>query len=171
MLLNWVDIVLLIIVGISAVLSLARGFVRELLSLLVWAGAFFAAMRCAPQFVNYFHSFSNSPSVQYALSYICVFLVVLLCGMLIAALLVRIVQKSELDLTDRLLGLVFGAARGLVLVMLVTLAVNATGLAKQSVWKQAYFVPYLTHAVQWTKQHIPKELLSLPNKNAADVKN
>ncbi|MGJ3495134.1 Pur regulon 18 kDa protein [Piscirickettsia salmonis] len=159
--LNWVDIVLLAIVGISTVLSLARGFVRELLSLLVWAGAFLGAMRYAPQFADRFHYFSKLPSVQYAISYICIFLAILLLGMLIAAILVRLVQKSELDLTDRLLGVIFGAARGLLLVMLIVFAVNATDFAKQSDWLGARLVPYLTQTVQWTRAHIPKELLSL----------
>ncbi len=41
---NWADITIISIIVLSAVLSLFRGFVREVLSLVAWVVAFWAAM-------------------------------------------------------------------------------------------------------------------------------
>lgn len=120
----WVDYIIIGVIGLSALISLIRGFVREALSLAVWVLAFFVAWTFFRELAQHLTWFSL-PSVRLGVALAILFLTTLLVGGLVNYLVGQLVDKTGLTGTDRLIGMLFGAARG---VLLVTLLILLAGL-------------------------------------------
>lgn len=155
---NWVDWIIIGIVLLSALVSLARGFVREALSLLVWIVALWAAFRYHLDFANAFLSSIESSSIRTPLGFVAVFLAVMIAGGIINFILSGMMYRTGLSGTDRLLGLVFGAARGVLLSAVLILVVEMMGFSENSAWEQSQLAPQLEGIVQWLHNLIPEEV-------------
>ena len=136
------DLAILGIIGLSAVLSLFRGFVREAVALAGWIAGFWLAFNYMHVGAAGFAGWVGSPFVQLSLGF-----VVLLGGVLVAAgvagrLAAKLVNVTGLGGTDRVLGMIFGAGRGAVIVAgLGNLAgVVAAGLGLGALEKFAGFI-------------------------------
>jgi membrane protein required for colicin V production len=114
---HWIDLLVVAIVGASAVFAVYRGFVAETLSIFAWAAAAFATLYFAPSAAPLLGS-SMSPVAAMVVAYIAVFLVVLIPLSFISARFADNVQQSSVGPLDRSLGAVFGIVRGLILVSL-----------------------------------------------------
>lgn len=115
---TWIDGAVLIIVLLSAAFSAVRGFVREVLGVGAWAGAAVAAVKffpvVQPEIASLLPASMKNLTVYGAMAV--VFLIVLIVLSLISALIGGLVRDSALSGLDRSLGLVFGAARGAMIV-------------------------------------------------------
>ena len=109
---NWVDVVVLAIVAFSGMLGFMRGLVREILGLIAWVGAAFAAIWFFPQLQGLSRRAIANPDIADPVAFGVVFLLVLIVLSLLARTLSRAVRHSALGGLDRTLGLVFGLARG-----------------------------------------------------------
>ena len=158
------DWVILAIVVVSAGLSLFRGFIQEAVSLIAWVSAFIISSRYYEQLSDKL-TFSNNPAVTHTVACILLFIATLvvvgLCGRFIRAL----VNTAGLSGTDRLLGMVFGVMRGL-LVVCVILALMQIGfklhilsfVADAPFYRDSVFIPELQRIVDWFFTHSPNEL-------------
>ena len=121
---TWVDLVVLGVVAVSGLLALARGFVREVLGLGAWAGAagfaYWGMPLARPQFARWI----ASPEWVGAATAAALFLGSLLVLMVVSGWIAGLVQGSRLGGLDRTLGLVFGLARGALLVVFAYIAVG-----------------------------------------------
>src|SRR3990172_875312 len=131
------DYAVLAIVGISVLLSIIHGFVRELLALASWIVAFLAAQNYAADFSPLLPAAVTSGPVRILVAFLSIFLVVLLAMTLAANLLSRLFRAAGLGLADRALGAVFGLLRGFAIVMVVVLLAGLTALPRQPVWREA----------------------------------
>ncbi|MGG7055514.1 CvpA family protein [Nitrosomonas sp. ANs5] len=131
------DYFVLGIVSISALLSITRGLVREVVSLLAWVIAFFVASRYSVEIEPFLADFVEDPSIRMLSAFVVTFFVVLLVSMLGAQLLSTLVRSVGLGLIDRMLGAAFGFARGLVIVLFLVLAAGFTPLPQQPFWQEA----------------------------------
>lgn len=122
--LSALDIIVLILVGGGAVLGVWRGFVTEILSLFAWVAAIIAVKLFYPPAVLYLTKPVGSASGAAVLSFALIFGAVFICGKLIAGSLGRRTRQSVLGPLDRLLGLGFGALKGVLLAILIFLAAN-----------------------------------------------
>jgi len=114
---NLVDLIVLLIIAVSALLGLSRGFVREMLGLVSWVLAGWGAYRFGPQLVPYSEKLTGNPDLAGIVAYGAAFLALLIVLSLASNLVGRIVRFSALGGLDRTLGLVFGVARGAVVLM------------------------------------------------------
>lgn len=121
---TWVDGAVLLIIVLSALFSMVRGFVREVLGVGAWAGAAYAAVRLYPLVQPYVNSVLPAKNFVVYVSMGVVFLVVLILLSLLSALIGGMVRDSPLSGLDRSLGLVFGAARGAFIVCLAYIALS-----------------------------------------------
>ena len=112
----WVDFVIPVIITISAGISLARGFVREALSLVGWVAAFWVALRFSNSLAELFLSSITIPSLRIVIAFTILFVLTLILSALINHLASHLVDKTGLTGTDRLIGMIFGIARGGVLI-------------------------------------------------------
>ncbi len=134
------DIIVLLLIGGGVVMGLIRGFVTEVLSLFAWAAAIFALKLLHGPVAGLLVHVVKSPSGAAVLSFVLVFAVVFLGGKMVAASLGQRTKKSVLGSVDRLLGLGFGAVKGLIGVTLLFMAGNLVfdlihgGLAPRPDW-------------------------------------
>jgi membrane protein required for colicin V production len=154
----WVDIAILAIVGISAVLSLLRGLVREVLSLAAWVIAFWVARTFNPVAANWVSGWVRMPSGQWLLGFGLLFFGTLLAMGVINFIITRIVAATGLTATDRLLGVIFGVLRGVAVVTLLVFLAGFTPMTKDPWWAQSMFVPKLVPAAHWLRAKIPPEI-------------
>ncbi len=131
------DYIVLGIISLSALLSITRGLVHEIISLLAWIIAFFVASRYSIEAEPFLSGLIENESVRMLTAFAVTFFVVLLVTMLISRLLSAVVRSVGLGLIDRMLGALFGVARGLVIVLFLVLAAGFTPLPQQPFWQQA----------------------------------
>jgi membrane protein required for colicin V production len=128
---TWIDGAALGVVVLSAAFSMVRGFVRELLSVFAWIGAALAALNLSGYVQPYWNSILPMKNLVPFLSVGSVFVVTLILLSLIAAFISGTIRDSALSGLDRSLGLVFGVARGLILVCAAYIVLSVTVEASQ----------------------------------------
>lgn len=131
------DYAVLTIVGLSVLLSVIRGLVREVLALLAWVIAFVAANLLAGELAVLLPPEVPSDELRLLAGFAGVFLAVLLLMSLLAIFASKLVKSAGLGVEDRVLGGVFGLARGALVVMILVLAAGLTSLPRQPVWRDA----------------------------------
>src|SRR6478672_4170039 len=111
------DLILLVVMLISALLAMVRGFMREVLSIASWAAAalltLYAYPRLKPVVLQYF----SNDIVASAITVGGVFLGTLLLVSVITIKISDTILDSRIGALDRTLGFLFGLARGLVIVV------------------------------------------------------
>ncbi len=156
--LTWIDIVLLVILGLSAVMGLWRGLVTEVMSLVVWIGAGWLAFAAGPAVAAMFEPHIASPTARWALGYASIFLAALMVGALLVWLIQRLVKSTGLSGTDRLLGLGFGLARGAFIGCLLVLLAGFTPLPQEAAWRDSPLLPGFSRGAAWLGQWLPEAL-------------
>ncbi len=114
---NWVDVLVFAIVALSGMMGFVRGMVREVLGLAAWAGALFVAVTFFGQAQGVLRRVIANPDIADPVAFGALFLVVLIASSLAARAVGGAIRGSVLGGLDRTLGLVFGLARGAVLLM------------------------------------------------------
>jgi len=153
---NWPDYAILGAILISLLVGALRGFIKEVFSLAVWAAAFIIAYQFAGDVAGMMENQVSLPSARTAMGFTGLFVAVLLIGGLLNYLLGRLVESTGLSGTDRLLGGVFGAARGLVLVVAVLLVSGFTPIPADPWWKESPTIGRLMPFVNWTSTFLPE---------------
>jgi membrane protein required for colicin V production len=121
---TWIDAAALLIVVLSALFSMVRGFVREVLGVFAWVGAALAAFRFYPLVQPYVNSVLPMKNLVVYVSMGVVFLVTLIVLSIVSALVGGFVRESALSGLDRSLGVVFGLVRGAVIICLAYIALS-----------------------------------------------
>lgn len=156
--LNWIDYSILAIIIFSTLISLVRGFVREVLSLIIWIGALWIAYKFAGVVADQFLNTFEVGGLRYPLAFFIVFLLVLIIGAILSYAVGRLVYQTGLSGTDRLLGLAFGLARGVLLVGVLLLGAALTNLNQHPAWAQAKILPQFSGLVNWLYAMLPEKI-------------
>lgn len=111
------DAILIVIMLISALLAMVRGFSREILSIVSWGAAAVGAYLLYPQVTPFAQTYISNETVAMAASALGVFLLILIIVSFITLRIADFIIDSRVGAVDRTLGFLFGAARGLLLVV------------------------------------------------------
>lgn len=140
---NWADWVIILVLVISSAISLKRGFAKEALSLLVWLVAFIVATWFSPDLAPHLSAYASTPSSQQMASFATLFIVALLLGSAINYLLASLVKVAGLSNADRALGVIFGLARGALIITAVVLYVPlAIPIDQDPWWQESALIPH-----------------------------
>jgi membrane protein required for colicin V production len=153
---NGFDLALIAIVALSTLFAFARGIVRELIALAAWVAALIAAFVYAGTVANWFSGLDMSAAGKHVLAFALILIAVLVAGALVARTLSGAVKAIGLGFVDRLLGAVFGAARGVAVVVLFALVAGLTTLPKQDWWQNAMLGRPLAEAALALKPYLPR---------------
>ncbi len=153
---NWLDYLLIAIVGLSAAISLVRGFVREAISLAGLVAAFFAAGHFSPVAAGWFTPWLKMPALSEIAGFAAIFALVSLAFGLLGWLAGRLVDAAHLTATDRTLGLFFGAARGVLLVGLAFLIYTSLADRPGDWVRQSRLAPYAIRLADTIGRWIPE---------------
>lgn len=137
---HWPDIFILAVIGISALLSLFRGLIREVLSLVGWLVAGWVAFKFAGPLALQMAGIVSVPSVRMALAFIGLVLAVLLVFGVLNFLLSKLIESTGLSATDRILGVIFGVARGIAIITLLVMLAGLTPVPRDPWWRDSQFL-------------------------------
>lgn len=151
---NWADYCILGVLALSVLIGLWRGLIAEVMALVCWAAAFTVAWLFGERLAAQFTSI-EVPSVRLLVGYGLCFLGVLIAGALLAFVLRKLVAGSGLSGTDRLLGMLFGLARGVLLVLLAVLLLGFTPFPRDPWWRQSQLMPSFQHGAEWLSAKLP----------------
>jgi membrane protein required for colicin V production len=152
------DIAIVALLVLSVAWGIWRGFIREVLSLAGWVLAFLAANAVAAPLGDALPDSLASAEVRVLIAFVVVFFFTLSATTLAAMLISKLLKSAGLGGVDRTLGGVFGLARGVVILLAITIAAGLTSLPRDSLWKQSLGAGMLARAVLQLKHWLPPRL-------------
>jgi len=158
------DYFILAILFISAGLGFIRGIIKEILSLIAFVAAFLGALNWGPllaKFVGGILSFH--PLLLSAISYVVVFIIVLLVVGMLNLLLSTLINKTGLTPADQGLGAIFGLLRGVVIILAMVVLANYTALQHEPWWNNSQLLPIAELGISQIKHWLPVTATWLPN--------
>ena len=154
-----VDLLVFAILGISALLGLSRGLVREALGLGSWLLAAYAAYQLGPNLQPALRQAFGNPDLADPFAYVLVFVAVLIVLSLVSNLVGRIVRVSALGGVDRMLGLLFGLGRGALLLVATYIPLGI--MLPPDHWPapvlHARTLPYIYKSAVWAADELPAQ--------------
>lgn len=166
---QWIDWAILIVIGLSAGISLLRGFVREALSLAGWILAFFVAKGFYQEFSSLLESSIETPSLRYAVSWAALFVLTLTVSGLINYILSQLIEKAGLSGMDRIMGMAFGALRGVLLVSVAVLLLREfTPVEHDKWWIKSELIPHVEILGNWFYDQVDEVLPGVTSRLSSD---
>lgn len=142
------------IIVISSLISLSRGFVKEALSLVTWIVAGAVAWMFGGALSEHLAPYIQLPSGRVIAACAILFVVTLLLGALVNFLISELVRVTGMSGTDRVLGMVFGGARGVLLVVLLVGLLSLAPVQQDPWWQQSVLLPHFLIVADWSKNTI-----------------
>jgi len=151
----WVDYTIVGLIAISLLIGLARGFVKEAFSLLTWGVAFWVALNFSRELSLLLQSHVALPSARVAVAFLLLFLGTLMVGSVLTFLLGELVKTTGLTGSDRFAGMIFGLARGLLVVSALVLLAGLTPLPEDPWWRESQLIPPFQKLALWLRAQTP----------------
>jgi membrane protein required for colicin V production len=154
----WVDYLIMGIILVSSGISIVRGFIKEVLSLVSWALSFWVALTFHPQLSNLLIDYIATPSIRLFTAFFSLFIVTLILSALVNHMISSLVEKTGLTGTDRSLGIIFGLVRGVAIVTLLVLIAGATPMPGDSWWQSSLLLEYFEKMAIWLQTLLPADI-------------
>ena len=151
------DYLIIILVLLSLIWGFFRGFLREAISTF----SVIIAVACASIFadtVSPIFSWWESTQVRYYAAFACIFLFVLVLGIIISRITGVLAKTLGLGFFDRIMGGTFGALRGVLIVIVALFLVNKTDITKASWYKASVVAPQFNTTISWMNNHFPSDI-------------
>lgn len=136
------DYILLSMLLVSGLIGVLRGLIREALSLAIWVAALWSAARFGQDASRLFTTMLDDPLWQLWAGRLALFVGVLFAGSVLAWIVTYFVRRSVITGTDRVLGMLFGIARGVILAGILVLALDLGGFSAEPWWRESKLLPY-----------------------------
>ena len=127
---NGFDLALVTVVALSTLFGFARGVIREVIALATWVAGFILAIEFAGPLADQLPWLDVAPVLKQAFAFGLILIAVMIAGAVALRAFSGVVRAIGLGFTDRMLGSVFGVARGLVAVVVFALIAGATALPR-----------------------------------------
>src|SRR3984893_1443250 len=163
------DLIVIGIVGSSAVLAFWRGLIRVVMSLVALIAAVLAAIQFSPAVAAMLPALGD-PVTRYLAAFALIFIAVALVGALLGWVLSRAIRAIGLGFVDRLLGAVFGVARGVLIVVIAVLLAGLTTVPRQEWWENALPPPPLGSPPRSARPWLPQALAKRLDYGPGDAK-
>lgn len=151
---NWTDYVIVVVLGLSVLVGLWRGLISEVLSIVCWVLAFWVAWMFGERLAEKFTAVEVA-SARLMLGYAVCFFGVVMAGAVVSFVIRKLVAGTGLSGTDRLLGMFFGLARGLLLVVAAVLLLGFTPFPRDVWWHESRLLPSFERGAQWLAAQLP----------------
>ncbi len=155
---SWIDLVIIVIILISALISLVRGFIKESISLTSWVLAGFIAFRYFTPMAEILAPYIESITLRTGVAFSILFVCTLIIGAIVNFMASQLVTKTGLSGTDKSLGVVFGGARGVLIVTMVVLLAGLTPMPGEPWWQDSAMIDYFVTLANWLKDILPQDI-------------
>ena len=145
-----IDYIIIGIIAFSIIVSLLRGFVREVLSLASWVVAFIVASQFYPSLAAYLTQI-DSLYIRNGTAIGILFVLTLIVGAIVNFVIAQLVDKTGLTGTDRVLGAAFGLLRGVLIVAAVLFFLD---FEQTEWWKESKLIPHFGFIIEWFFQQL-----------------
>ena len=155
---SWFDIAILAVIVLSSLISLVRGFVKESISLATWLAAGFIALTYYLVLTDLLLPYIESPTLSQVAAFAILFLATLVVGAIINFMVSQLVSKTGLSGTDKMLGVIFGAARGVLIISMIVLFAGLTPMPSENWWQESVLVDHFMKVAVWIKDFMPQDV-------------
>ena len=147
-----VDWIIIVVISVSVLLSLWRGFVREALSLLGWVAAFVVAHVFVDRLAIELAGVIANVTGRYIAAYALLFVSTLVVFTLVVKVASGLVRAAGLSVLDRLLGTIFGFARGVIIILVAAYVIRQLVPPEDQQWMyQSVLMPHLNMLADWVQ--------------------
>lgn len=143
------------VMGLSGLVGLMRGLVREVLSLMTWGVAIWAGIRFSHDMAALLESFIPSPTARIAAAFGLIFILTLIMAGMVGFVLAKILETTGLSGVDRMAGLLFGVARGVLILTVGVFLARSTPFPKEPTWQAAQLIPVFQSLAIWMEAQVP----------------
>ena len=165
----WIDYAIIAVIAFSSLVSLIRGFVREALSLVTWGCAFFVASHYYTYLSVWFTGFEDE-LVRNGIAIAVLFIATLIVGAIVNFVIGQLVEKTGLSGTDRVLGVCFGALRGVLIVAAILFFLDSfTGVSKSEDWSKSQLIPQFSFIIRWFFIICKARQVSCPERKCSEM--
>lgn len=154
----WIDWLILLVILLSAVISVVRGFFKEAISLAGWIVAIWLGLAFSGDIAALLAKLISVPSVRIVVAFSMVLVFVLVLTAVASHFASLVVKRTGLTGTDRVLGVVFGVARGAVIVGILVLLAGLTALPRDPWWREATLIPHFQRLAVQIRIMLPPEV-------------
>jgi len=154
---TWIDFAIIGIVFISSLISVLRGFVREALSLASWVVSFIIAWELHGTFARLLESMLEHGNIRLLVAFFILFVLSLVAFTLVIFFANKVVQRTGLTGADRVIGVFFGALRGILIVTTVVALAGYTQFPRSEVWNDSLLVSFFQPVAVWLIDLLPAE--------------
>ncbi|MCE2990681.1 MAG: CvpA family protein [Burkholderiales bacterium] len=155
---NAVDYAIIVLMLLSIGVGVIRGAIREVMNLIGWVLAFVLAYTYAGSLALQFSEWVGEPLARTVLAWATIFLSVMVLAALVASLLSEVVRKLGLSALDRGVGALIGFARGVLMLLAITLIVGLTRVPQSAPWREAALTPWLEIVALYAKGVLPDSI-------------
>ena len=151
------DWILLALLAASMLLGALRGLVYEVLSVMGWIAAFLLAQWFAPTVSEKLPMQGSGETLRFAAACVLVFIASVFAAGLVSALMKKLISAVGLRPVDRILGAIFGAFRGLILLLALSVVVHMTALHESDWWLESKGGPMLMTLLKGLRPMLPEK--------------
>jgi membrane protein required for colicin V production len=155
---TWFDYAVLAILAASMALGGWRGVLSEIIAIAAWVLAFFAAKWWGEAFARQLLTGIGDPVIRLVVAWILIMVIVLLLMALLRVAVRGLLRTLGIAPSDRALGVLFGAARGVLIVLTLVALGGMLSLSRESWWRGAFLSAPLEVAVLSCKPWLPPEV-------------
>ncbi len=123
----------------------------------VWVLAFWVSWSFFRDLEVPLQAWIGSPTARLGIAFAALMIATLTVGGLVNYLIIQLVERTGMSGTDRLIGMIFGAARGVLLVAILVLLAGLTSLPKEDWWLESTLVGYFQELSFWLRDLLPPE--------------
>lgn len=155
---SWIDIAILVILAVSTLIAIMRGFVKEAISLASWVVAFIVSLNFSPHLAPLLPDFVSAPLFRQGLAWFLLFAGTMFVGGLINFIVNSFIDKAGLSGTNRALGTLFGAIRGVLVICALILLGALMEMPKTNWWQSAKLLPYFETVTLKGLEMMPEDI-------------
>ena len=155
---TYFDYAVIAIIGLSVVVSMMRGAVKEMLAILGWIAAFYVAKAYSPLLATFLPEGIPTEALKTLIAFVILLIAVLFLNGLITMAISGVISKVGLGWINRFLGMLFGFVKGLLISCVLVLLAGLTSLPKEQMWTDAVLSEPLEMLVKSALPWLPESV-------------
>lgn len=164
---NWVDLMLVVILGLTTLFGVLKGFVRQIIGILAVIGGLVLAVNTYPLVSDFFSQWISSITLSNFIAFIAVFIAALCLGGILSFLFSK-VMRGPLKFVNNALGGGLGLLKGLLICGVIVFAMLVFPF-REDVLKQSFLAPYCLRVTKAVIYLIPDDLKEKFNEAYKDI--